>query len=287
MSSIDLSGKVAIVTGASRGMGREMADAIIEAGGRAGLLSPDVAELEKTVAEINAARGEGSAIALPYGIDDYAQCEMARADTLAAFGALHMVVNNAALGQLNVVAKGATDTSVNFWETDPLRWAQVIRVNVVGTYNMCRAVAPHLIEQGWGRIVNVTTSLGTMQRRGNSPYGPSKGAIEAETLIFADELRETGVTCNSLIPGGAVGTAFVPPNYLQDRKLVAKEVMRAPIQWLASELSDGHTGERYVGNRWDMSLPPIEAAKGALEAPVYRTPGPRQNLNTARDWAKA
>jgi NAD(P)-dependent dehydrogenase (short-subunit alcohol dehydrogenase family) len=284
MTAIDLSGKVAIVTGASRGMGREMADAIIEAGGKAGMLSPDVKELEQAVAEVNAARGEGSAIALPYAIDDYAQCERACADTIKAFGALHIVVNNAALGQLNVLPKDTTDTSVNFWETDPARWAQVINVNVVGTYNMCRAAAPHLIKQGWGRIVNVTTSLGTIQRKGNAPYGPSKGAIEAETLIFAEELEGSGVTCNSLIPGGAVGTAFVPKNYAAGRKLVAKEVMRAPIQWLASDLSNGHTGERYVGNRWDESLAPDEAAKGALEAPVYRTPGPRENI--VRDWAK-
>jgi len=284
MATVDLSGKVAIVTGASRGMGREMADAIIEAGGKAGLLSPDVKELEQTVAEINAARGAGSAIALPYAIDDYAQCEAARNDTVKAFGAVHIVVNNAALGQLNVLPKDTTDTSINFWETDPARWAQVIQVNVIGTYNMCRATAIQMIEQGWGRYVNVTTSLGTIQRKGNAPYGPSKGAIEAETLIFAEELDGTGVTCNSLIPGGAVGTAFVPKNYATGRKLVDKEVMRAPIQWLASNLSDGHTGERYVGNRWDDSLPMDQAAKGALEAPVYRTPGARENL--VRDWAK-
>ncbi len=284
MSSIDLTGKVAIVTGASRGMGREMADAIIEAGGKAGLLSPDVEELNATVAEITKARGPGKAIALPYSIDDYAACEMARDKTIRELGGLHMVVNNAALGQLNVVAKNATDTSINFWETDPSRWAQVIKVNVVGTYNMCRAITPHLIAQKWGRIVNVTTSLGTIQRKGNSPYGPSKGAIEAETLIFAEELEGTGVTCNSLIPGGAAATAFVPKNFLTDRKLVDPRVMRAPIMWLASDLSDGHTGERYVGNRWDEKLSPAEAAKGALEAPVYRTPQGSQQAS--REWNK-
>lgn len=285
MSSIDLTGRVAIVTGASRGMGREMADAVIEAGGRAGLLSPDVDELRQTVAEINAARGKDSAIALPYSIDDYAECELARDETLRAFGGLHMVVNNAALGQLNVVPRDATDTSINFWETDPTRWGQVIQVNVVGTYNMCRAVTPHFLKQNWGRIVNVTTSLGTIQRKGNAPYGPSKGAIEAETLIFAQELDGTGVTCNSLIPGGAAATAFVPKNFLTERKLVDPKVMRDPIVWLASELSDGHTGERYVGNRWDAKLAPDKAAAGALEAPVYRVPQGAEQASRA--WDKA
>ena len=284
MTTIDLTGKVAIVTGASRGMGREMADAIIAAGGRAGLLSPDASELKDAVAEINAARGDGKALALPYDISDFAQCELAKNETLKAFGGLHIVINNAALGQLNVVAKNATDTSINFWETDPMRWAQVIRVNVVGTYNMCRAVTPHFLAQKWGRIVNVTTSLGTIQRKGNSPYGPSKGAIEAETLVFAEELEGTGVTCNSLIPGGAAATAFVPKNYLTDRPLVSPTVMRAPAVWLASDLSDGHTGGRYVGNRWDEKLAPNAAAKGALEAPVYRTPQGSQQAS--REWNK-
>lgn len=277
--------RIAIVTGASRGMGLEMADAIVEAGGRAGLLSPDVEELERSVAEINAERGEGKAIALPYSIDDYAQCAKARDDVLAAFGDLHMVVNNAALGQLNVIPKDATDTSINFWETDPKRWAQVISVNVVGTYNMCHAVTPHLLKQKWGRIVNVTTSLGTIQRKGNAPYGPSKGAIEAETLIFGEELDGTGVTCNSLIPGGAAATAFVPKNFLTDRKLVDPKVMRVPIVWLASDFSDGHTRGRYVANRWDESLPIDKAAAGALEDPVYRKPVGAQQAS--RDWNKA
>ncbi len=284
MSSIDLTGKVAIVTGASRGMGREMADAIIEAGGKAGLLSPDVEELNATVAEITRTRGPGKAIALPFSIDDYAACEMARDKTIRELGGLHMVVNNAALGQLMVVPKDATDTSINFWETDPARWAKVIQVNVVGTYNMCRATAGHMIRQGWGRFVNVTTSLGTIQRKGNAPYGPSKGAIEAETIIFAEELRGTGVTCNSLIPGGAAATAFVPKNFLHDRPLVDPKVMRDPIVWLASDLSDGHTGERYVGNRWNSKLAPAEAAKGAFEAPVYRSPQGSQQAS--REWNK-
>ena len=67
--------------------------------------------------------------------------------------------------------------SMKFWETDPDAWAKVIETNVVGTYYMSRVAAPHLIRNGWGRIVNVTTSLPTMQRRHNSPYGVSKAAM--------------------------------------------------------------------------------------------------------------
>jgi 3-oxoacyl-[acyl-carrier protein] reductase len=138
---------------------------------------------------------------------------------------------------------------------------------------MARTAAPHLIRSGWGRIVNITTSLPTMQRRANSPYGVSKTAIEAETMIWAKDLDGTGVTVNSLIPGGAADTEFV---HLEARKMLREEgrellppaVMVAPILWLASPLSDGVTGARFVGKLWDESRTPAEAATAAREASV-------------------
>jgi 3-oxoacyl-[acyl-carrier protein] reductase len=279
MSDIQLNDRVAIVTGGSRGMGREMGEAIIEAGGRAALLTPEAEELNQTVAEIADQYGADRVLALPYNIADYGQCEQAVAETLDYFGALHGVVNNAALGQLNVIAPGAEDTNCKFFEADPHRWAQVIRVNVVGTYHMCRAAVGHLTAQGWGRFVNVTTSIGTMQRSGNSPYGPSKGAIESETLVFAADLEGTGVTSNSLIPGGAARTKFVPEAYYTSRDLVEPSIMRVPIVWLFSDLADGLTGGRYAANQWNHeSNDPSSGAEAALEQPVFN-PAPEGRLD--------
>jgi len=273
MSDIDLDDRVAIVTGGSRGMGREMGEAIIEAGGRAALLTPETEELKETVNEIASVHGTDKVMALPYDILDYGQCERAVAETLEYFGALHGVVNNAALGQLNVIAPDAENTNCKFFEADPHRWAQVIRVNVLGTYHMCRAAVDHLKGQGWGRLVNVTTSIGTMQRSGNSPYGPSKGAIESETLVFAADLEGSGVTCNSLIPGGAARTKFVPEAYFTSRDLVEPSIMRVPIVWLFSDLSDDVTGGRYVANQWDRSAnDPNRAAEAGKEPPVFNAP---------------
>jgi 3-oxoacyl-[acyl-carrier protein] reductase len=279
MSDIQLDDRVALITGGSRGMGREMGEAIIEAGGRAALLSPEADELNQTVAEITDRYGTDRVLALPYDIADYGQCEQAVAETLECFGALHGVVNNAALGQLNVIAPGAEDTNCKFFEADPHRWAQVIRVNVIGTYHMCRAAIGHLRGQGWGRLVNVTTSIGTMQRSGNSPYGPSKGAIESETLVFAADLEGTGVTCNSLIPGGAARTIFVPEAYHTSRDLVEPSVMRVPIVWLFSDLADGVTGGRYVANRWNHDAnDPTTGAEAAKEPPVFN-PAPEGRVD--------
>ncbi len=153
---------------------------------------------------------------------------------------------------------------LNFWDADPDAWQRLIDVNVRGTFLMARAAAPHLIAQGWGRIVNVTTSFNTMMRGGNMPYGQSKAALEAATASWADDLKDTGVTANVLVPGGAADTPMVPVESAYDRsKLNPPSVMVAPIRWLASAASDGVNGRRFIGRDWDPSLPDEEAAANA------------------------
>jgi 3-oxoacyl-[acyl-carrier protein] reductase len=130
-----------------------------------------------------------------------------------------------------------------------------------------------MLRGGFGRIINITTSLPTMQRRNNSPYGVTKAAIEAETLIWAQELNGTGVTVNSLIPGGAADTAFVHEASRKEltamgRPLLPPSVMVPPIVWLASRMSDGTTGARFVGKLWDDRLAPSDAAAKAREPSV-------------------
>lgn len=272
MASIDLKNRAFIVTGGSRGMGRAMTEAILAAGGRVAALSPDTAELTTTVNDLANAYGKEKVTALDADISKPEDCKRAVETTIARFGGVDGLVNNAALGQ-PYLRPGIDDTTVRFWEADPVRWGKMIQVNVIGTFMMANAVTPHLIARKWGRVVNVTTSLGTIQRQGNTPYGPSKGAIEAMTLAWAKELEGTGVTMNSLIPGGVTNTAFVPDAYrAKARHMLQPDVMKAPIVWLLSDLSKAATGGRYVAKDWDASLPPAEAAKKALEEPVYRTP---------------
>ncbi len=102
----------------------------------------------------------------------------------------------------------------------------------------------------------------------------SKAAIEAETIIWAKDLEGTGVTVNSLLPGGSVDTGEGQAVRADGRKLLPVDIMNPLIIWLASDLSDGKTGGRYVGKNWDPSLPPNEAAEKAREAPVLRSPPP-------------
>jgi 3-oxoacyl-[acyl-carrier protein] reductase len=213
----------------------------------------DAAILDQKVPPSGAGERKGRAI--------FARCDITkRSDCEGVVGQVHL--------------ERSPDTkSLKFWESDPEIWQRVIHTNVNGTFLMARTAVPHMLATGWGRMVNITTSLATMQRRSNSPYGVTKAAIEAETLIWAQELVGTGVTVNSLIPGGAADTGFVHMSSRKElaamgRTLLPPSVMVPPILWLASRLSDGVTGARFVGKLWDDALPPGEAAAKAREPSV-------------------
>ncbi len=275
-SEIRLDKRVAIVTGAGNGIGRCMAQAMVRAGCDVVFADLDVGAAGTAVAEAAFKPGAGKAIAMPCDITRMSDCERTVNETVRLFGALHILVNNAGKGPTHVEAAPKTK-SLKFWEADPEAWSKVIETNVVGTFFMSRCAAPHLLRNKWGRLVNVTTSLSTMQRKENSPYGVSKTAIEAETLIWAQDLAGSGVTCNSLIPGGAVNTNFVSAEgrsdaALRGRVLLEPEVMIAPMLWLASNLADDITGRRYVGKLWLPDMNIEDGVRAALEAPVLLKP---------------
>ena len=120
---------------------------------------------------------------------------------------------------------------------------------------MARAITPHLVKQGHGKIINISTSLQTMVRTGYAPYGPSKAALEAMTRVWAQDLNNTGVTVNVLLPGGATDTALLPDMANKrgaDGQLLSPSLMRSPILWLCADDSNGHTAERFIAKAWQI-----------------------------------
>lgn len=242
---------VVIVTGGAGGLGRTMVLGLLADGRRVAAL--DVARAEPAMnALVAEARAAGTADRLfPVFADvrSGSECDRAVANVVDRFESVGALVNCAGLG-MGVVSVQA-NAGVHFYDVRPEQWDLAIETNVNGPFHMARSVAPHLIAHRWGRIINVTTSYTTMIKDGFSPYGPSKAALEAATVIWSNDLKGTGVTVNVLIPGGAADTAMVPAEVVPDRgKLVKPSVMVAPLVWLTSRSSDGVTGRRFIGKDW-------------------------------------
>lgn len=257
-------GRVAIVTGAAGGLGRALAAALAAAGYRLALMDLRPEPLQALSDAIWHERGEGSVLPLAGDVGDPVVCDEAVGRALETFGAVDVLVNNAGIGMNAIRAEHHHRPIGAFDEVAVADWERFLRVNATAAYLMTRAVLPHMRAAGRGRIVNVTTSLSTMLKRGYFPYGATKAALEAASAQWAAELAEGGVTVNVLVPGGPTDTDMVTPESFPDRsRLLRPEVMAPPLLWLASPDSDGFTGRRIVAALWDGALAPREAAEAA------------------------
>jgi len=269
-SSLD--GRVVLVTGGGRGLGRSMVLGLAQAGARVIVTAArESGEIERVAAEAR----QGAVVPLIADVTDTESCAYAVGEALRRFGRLDVLINNAGRG-MRYVSETFLTAPTRFWETDPETWRLLIDTNVTGPFLLARAAAPVMMRAGSGRIVNTSASYSTMGRRGFSPYGPSKAALESETLIWAKDLDGSGVTVNAILPGGATLTGMIPDSYSPaDRaRLLDPAIIVPPLLYLASAESAGITGKRFDASRWRTDLPPAEAASlCAHDAGVYDAPG--------------
>ena len=250
-----LTGKVAIVTGAGSpiGLGRAMTLALVQAGARVAMLDVNKEWLEETASDVREVGGDNSVLTLVCDVADHGSAERAVRETIAGLGGLHILINNA--GIVNPSGYGG-DNKPNFWDVTPRTWSEIMAVNSSGPFYMAKASVGHMIDQKWGRIIGVTTSVDSMYHEGMCPYGPSKACHEALVALMARELKDTGVTANVLIPGGATDTNMLPPELGYSKAtLIRPEVMQGPVVWLASDDSHSTNGLRFIAHHWDESLP--------------------------------
>lgn len=277
MNTPSLAGKVAIVTGGGRGLGHAMTLGLARAGASVVVSAARQADEVRGVADdINAALGARRVLALQADVTREADCRRLVDEALAAFGGLHILVNNAGRGMKYVSPTFLTEPT-RFWEVDADTWRTIVDTNVNGPFLMARAAVPHMLREGWGRVVNITMNHETMRRAGFSPYGPSKAALESETVIWAQDLAGSGVTVNGLLPGGATDTGMIPDGVPEAvrRQLLRPDVMVEPLLWLASDASAATTGARLNAAHWDAALPVEQAAAAALENAGWANQAPR------------
>jgi NAD(P)-dependent dehydrogenase (short-subunit alcohol dehydrogenase family) len=252
--------RVAVVTGAAGGIGRELVLGLLGGGLAVAAVdrsAPGLAEL----ADMAQQRQRGTDL-LTIEADltrDEAPAEIV-AKARSRFGPIDILVNNAGVGQATL-RNDNWQRPIKFWEITPEQWKLFVAVHTTAPMALSRALVHDMIRQRWGRIVNVTTSLGTMIREGSPTYGPSKAALEAFSAIMAKDLAGTGVTVNVLVPGGVTNTAMVPLEAGFDRaEMIQPAVMAPPLNWLVSDAAREVTGRRFLAVLWDPQLSPEEAA---------------------------
>ncbi len=188
---IKLEGRVALVTGGSRGIGRAIAGALAAEGAAVAVnYRSSEAQADEVVGEITAAGGKAAAIG--GDVSDFAQAEDVIAQTVEKLGGLHIVVNNAG------IAKDAL-----IYNMDPGEWLEVMKVNFGGTFNCTKAALQPFMSQREGVIVNISSVMGERGWTGESNYAASKGAINAFTRCCAVELARFGIRANAVLPGFA------------------------------------------------------------------------------------
>jgi 3-oxoacyl-[acyl-carrier protein] reductase len=194
-NKIDLAGRYAVVTGGAQGIGRAIVERFLESGAAVAIWDRDKELAAKTAAELDN-RGQVAAVACD--VTKLADVERARDETTKALGRIDILVNNA-----GIAGKNATT-----WDYPADEWAQVMRINLDGPFHCCRAVVPQMIDQNYGRIVNIASIAGKEGNPNASAYSVSKAGVIALTKSLGKELAAHDIAVNCITPAAARTAIF-------------------------------------------------------------------------------
>lgn len=244
---ITLNDLYVVITGASSGLGFAMAQALLEKGATVALASRSGERLDNAV---NTFIQKGlKAYALPMDVRSEESIREAALWVKKEWKRIDLLVNNAAL-MMHRIYPDFLSSPKSFYEIHPDIFRDMVDTNFIGYFLVARGFVPMMIDQKKGRIVNISTSLPTMNMF--APYGPSRAASEALSNIMTAELKEYGIMVNVLLPGGAVDTGGLSEESKHGMPftLLSPDIMADPIVFLASYLAEGIRGERIVAKEF-------------------------------------
>jgi NAD(P)-dependent dehydrogenase (short-subunit alcohol dehydrogenase family) len=234
-----LRGKVALVTGGSRGIGRAIAVAYAQSGANVFICARNVNDMEAALRDIRQTGGVINGVTGDVG--KAKDVEHVVRETVARFGTIDVLVNNASI-------LGPREPIANY----PLAaWDEVIRINLAGVFLMSRAVLPIMLERRSGSIINVTSAVGRKGKARWGAYAVSKASLENFTQVLADEVSQTGIRVNSVNPA-ATRTRMRAEAYPTEDPLTlpAAEEITPIFVYLASDASAGVTGQSLEARDW-------------------------------------
>ena len=238
MTDFNFDQKVAIVTGASRGIGEATARAFAAAGARVVLAARSSSDIERIADEINSAGGE--AIAMACDVASYGDVDRLIEETVQAFGRLDILVNNA--GVIEPVARLA--------DSDPQAWGHAVDINAKGVYHGLRAAIPAMLQQGAGVVVNISSGAATSPLEGWSHYCSAKAAALMLTRCADTEYREQGIRVVGLSPGTVAtgmqvaikASGINPVSQLDPSVHIPPEWAARAVLWLCTDAAAGLAG---------------------------------------------